>query len=49
MSKKFIGKPLSCGVGEISTTGVAAAIAKAVFNATGKRVRNLPITLGKLL
>ena len=37
------------GVGEIGMTGVAAAIANAVYNATGKRVRNLPITLDKLL
>jgi xanthine dehydrogenase YagR molybdenum-binding subunit len=37
------------GVGEIGITGVGAAIANAVFNATGKRVRDLPITLDKLL
>lgn len=37
------------GIGEIGITGVAAAIANAVFNATGKRVRELPITLDKLL
>ena len=37
------------GVGEIGITGVAAAIANAVYNATGKRVRDLPITLDKLL
>lgn len=37
------------GVGEISGIGVAAAIANAVFNATGVRVRSLPITLDKLL
>ena len=37
------------GVGEIGITGVAAAVANAVFNATGRRVRNLPITLDKLL
>ncbi|MDQ6639961.1 MAG: molybdopterin-dependent oxidoreductase, partial [Pseudomonadota bacterium] len=37
------------GIGEIGITGVAAAIANAVFNATGKRVRDLPITLDKLL
>lgn len=37
------------GVGEIGITGVGAAIANAVFNATGKRIRELPITLDKLL
>ena len=36
------------GVGEIGLVGVAAAIANAVYHATGKRVRNLPITLDKL-
>jgi xanthine dehydrogenase YagR molybdenum-binding subunit len=37
------------GVGEIGLVGVAAAIANAVYHATGKRVRELPITLDKLL
>ena len=37
------------GVGEIGITGAAAAIANAVFHATGKRVRQLPITLDTLL
>ena len=37
------------GIGEIGITGVGAAVANAVHNATGKRVRNLPITLDKLL
>lgn len=37
------------GVGEIGITGVAAAVANAVYNACGKRVRDLPITLDKLL
>ncbi len=36
------------GVGEIGIVGVAAAIANAVYHATGKRVRDLPITLDKL-
>ena len=36
------------GIGEIGATGVAAAVANAVFNATGVRVRDLPITLDKL-
>jgi xanthine dehydrogenase YagR molybdenum-binding subunit len=37
------------GLGEIGIVGVAAAIANAVFHATGHRVRELPITLDKLL
>jgi xanthine dehydrogenase YagR molybdenum-binding subunit len=37
------------GVGEVGITGVAAAIANAVHHATGRRVRDLPITLDKLL
>lgn len=37
------------GVGEIGITGTGAAVANAIFNATGKRIRNLPITLDKLL
>lgn len=37
------------GVGEIGITGVGAAVANAVFNATGKRIRDLPITLDKLM
>ncbi len=52
----FIGKPDphispigARGIGEIGITGVAGAIANAIFNATGKRVRDLPITPDKLL
>lgn len=37
------------GVGEIGITGVSAAIANAVYHATGKRIRNLPITPDKLI
>jgi xanthine dehydrogenase YagR molybdenum-binding subunit len=37
------------GAGEIGITGVAAAIANAVYHATGVRVRDLPITLDKIL
>ena len=37
------------GLGEIGNTGASAAIANAVFHATGKRVRDLPIRLDKLL
>lgn len=52
----FIGKPDTIfnpigarGAGEIGVTGTPAAIANAVYNATGKRVRDFPITLDKLL
>jgi len=37
------------GVGEIGITGVAAAIANAVYHATGRRFRSLPITIDQLL
>lgn len=37
------------GIGEIGVTGMAAAIANAIYNATGKRVRDLPITPDKLI
>jgi xanthine dehydrogenase YagR molybdenum-binding subunit len=37
------------GIGEIGITGVGAAVANAIYNATGKRIRELPITLDKLL
>ncbi len=37
------------GIGEIGITGTGAAVANAIFNATGKRVRELPITLDKLM
>ncbi len=41
----FNASPIGAkGIGEIGITGVAAAIANAVFNATGRRVRELPIT-----
>ena len=36
------------GIGEIALIGFAAAVANAVYNATGKRVRDLPITPDKL-
>jgi xanthine dehydrogenase YagR molybdenum-binding subunit len=37
------------GLAELSLVGVAPAVANAVFHATGKRVRDLPITPDKLL
>jgi xanthine dehydrogenase YagR molybdenum-binding subunit len=48
--KDAVVNPLGAkGLGEIGIVGVAAAIANAVFHATGKRIRELPITLDKLL
>ena len=37
------------GIGELANVGTAAAIANAVFHATGRRIRELPITLDKLI
>ena len=37
------------GLGEVSLTGVAPAIANAVFHATGRRLRDLPIRIEHLL
>jgi xanthine dehydrogenase YagR molybdenum-binding subunit len=37
------------GIGEIGITGTGAAVANAIYNATGKRIRSLPMTLDKLL
>ena len=52
----FVGEPDpiinplgSKGIGEVSVIGVAAAVANAIFHASGKRVRDLPITLDKIL
>jgi hypothetical protein len=51
----FVGEPDPLtplgakGVGEIGLVGVAAAIAGAVYHATGRRIRALPITLDQLL
>jgi CO/xanthine dehydrogenase Mo-binding subunit len=51
----FVGEPDPMnplgvkGIGEIAIVGVAPAIANAVFHATGRRIRSLPITLDLLL
>jgi xanthine dehydrogenase YagR molybdenum-binding subunit len=37
------------GIGEVGIVGVAGAVANAIFNATGKRIRELPITPDKLI
>jgi CO/xanthine dehydrogenase Mo-binding subunit len=37
------------GIGDIGIVGVPATVANAIFHATGKRVRDLPITLDKLM
>ncbi|KQP15671.1 aldehyde oxidoreductase molybdenum-binding subunit PaoC [Methylobacterium sp. Leaf93] len=45
-----ISSPMKAkGVGELGICGVSAAVANAVYNATGIRVRNYPLTLDKLL
>ena len=51
----FVGEPDSFspvgikGLGEIGVVGVAAAVANAVYHATGRRFRSLPITIDQLL
>ena len=46
----LINNPLGArGIGEIGITGVAAAIGNAIFNATGKRLRDYPFTPDKLM
>ncbi|MDR7277535.1 xanthine dehydrogenase family protein molybdopterin-binding subunit [Catenuloplanes atrovinosus] len=51
----FVGEPDPLnpggakGIGEVGLTGVAAAVANAVFHATGRRVRTLPISVERLL
>jgi xanthine dehydrogenase YagR molybdenum-binding subunit len=37
------------GVGELGICGVAAAVANAIYNASGARVRDYPITLDKII
>jgi xanthine dehydrogenase YagR molybdenum-binding subunit len=37
------------GIGELAVTGVAAAITNAVFHATGKRIRALPLSIEKVM
>jgi xanthine dehydrogenase YagR molybdenum-binding subunit len=39
----------SRGIGEIGITGAAAAVANAIYNATGKRIRSYPITPDKIM
>lgn len=46
---KFVNKLGVKGVGEVGIVGVAGAVANGIFNATGKRIRNLPITPDKLI
>ena len=45
----FGGEQGAHGIGELGIVGSVAAIANAVFHATGQRVRDLPITVEKLL
>ena len=46
---KGVGELGICGVGELGICGVGAAVANAIYNATGVRVRDYPITLDKLI
>jgi xanthine dehydrogenase YagR molybdenum-binding subunit len=48
MNDEIINPPGIKGLGEIGIVGVAASIANAIYHATSKRVRDLPITLDKL-
>ena len=49
-TEDFVLSPLgSKGLAELGLCGVAPAIANAVWHATGKRIRHLPITTDKLL
>jgi xanthine dehydrogenase YagR molybdenum-binding subunit len=45
----YIGPLGARGIGEIGITGVAAAIANAVYHAVGVRVRSLPLSIDKIL
>jgi CO/xanthine dehydrogenase Mo-binding subunit len=51
----FVGEPDTMtplgtkGVGELAITGIAAAIANAVYHATGMRIRSVPISIEKVL
>jgi xanthine dehydrogenase YagR molybdenum-binding subunit len=51
----FVGEPDAAtptgtkGIGEIGLVGIAAAIANAVYHATERRIRSLPITLDRLM
>ncbi|MET8249226.1 molybdopterin cofactor-binding domain-containing protein [Streptomyces sp. NPDC005202] len=55
MDVVFVGEPDRAGatgtkgIGEVGLVGIAAAVANAVYHATGKRIRSLPITLDSLL
>ena len=55
MDVVFVGEPDTAspigvkGVGEVGFVGIPAAIANAVYHATGKRIRSLPITIDQLL
>jgi CO/xanthine dehydrogenase Mo-binding subunit len=55
MDVVFVGQPDTAspigvkGVGEVGFVGIPAAITSAVYHATGKRLRSLPVTLDQLL
>ncbi len=46
---KYVNKLGIKGIGEVGIVGVAAAVVNAIFNATGKRIREIPVTPDKLI
>ena len=46
---KFVNKLGVKGIGEVGIVGVAASVVNAIFNATGKRIREIPVTPDKLI
>ncbi len=46
---KYVNKLGIKGIGEVGIVGVAAAVVNAIFNATGKRIREIPVTPDKLV
>jgi xanthine dehydrogenase YagR molybdenum-binding subunit len=47
--RRSVGPSVSGAFGDIGIVGVSAAIANAVYHATGRRIRALPITIDQLL
>ena len=49
LGEDYVRTARAKGIGEIGITGTAAAIGNAIYHATGRRIRDLPITPAKLL